>query len=84
MSREARKRERKARNNAERTNPTPTPILPWKAARDPNTRWQNLTARGGRVLSFSSVGAKIPVDLDDPAAPHTLAMATMARGVVEA
>jgi len=81
MSRESRKRARKERNALPR-NPKVDPV---KASRNRDTRWQNLTARGGIRISLVPVGEKIPVDLDDPAAPFALALRlTQGRGVAEA
>jgi hypothetical protein len=74
MSRESRKKSRKARVREERVNPKPSTIIPWKAARNPDTRWQSMTARGGQRVSFTPVGEKIPVDVTDPTAPFTLAL----------
>jgi hypothetical protein len=74
VSREARKRERKARVREERANPREKPNLPWKVGRDPATRWQNLSARGGQKISYLPVGQKVEVDLDDPTAPFALAL----------
>lgn len=75
MSRESRKRQRKARVQMERANPKPPTIIPWKAARNPDTRWLNLSARGGHRLSYTPVGHKVDVDLDDATAPFALALA---------
>ncbi len=72
MSRESRKRERKARV-AEKARQE-KPDMPWKVGRDPATRWQNLSARGGQKLSYRPAGQKIAVDLDDPTAPLALAL----------
>jgi hypothetical protein len=74
VSREARKRERKARVREEGANPQEKPDMPWKVGRDPATRWQNLSARGGQKLSYLPVGQKVAVDLDDPTAPQALAL----------
>lgn len=74
MSREARKRERKARVLAEKANPQEKPDMPWKVGRDPATRWQNLSARGGQKLSYRPAGQEVAVDLDDPTAPLALAL----------
>ena len=82
MSREHRKAKRKARVRAERLNPTPPVVIPEKAARDPATRWLNLSARRTPVLSLRPVGAAIPVDLDSPDAPVALHLAAAARGPV--
>jgi hypothetical protein len=85
MSREQRKKHRKARNAERRAHPPTPKVDPVLAARDPSTRWANLTARGGARLSLVSVGPRIPVDLDDPTAPMTLALhLTRGRGVPEA
>lgn len=86
MSRESRKRDRKARVREERANPKPETVIPWKAARNPDTRWQGMTARGGQRVSFTPVGEKIPVDLADPTAPFTLALSIVGsrEGDVEA
>jgi hypothetical protein len=85
MSREQRKKQRKARNAEIRANP-PAPVIdPVLAARDPATRWTNLTARGGAKISLVPVGPRIPVDLDDPTAPVALALhLTQGSGVDEA
>ncbi len=73
MSRENRKRARKARRAHERANPPPPTVR--VETRDPRTRWASLTARGGHSLGFRPVGAPIPVDLDNPDAPLTLHLA---------
>ena len=46
--------------------------------RDPRTRWQNLTARGGLEVSFTGSGKQIPVDFEDPSAEHALALSLVA------
>ena len=38
------------------------------------TRWASLAARGGLKVSFKGSGNRIPVDFDDPAAEHALAL----------
>lgn len=83
MSRESRKRQRKARVREERANPKPPTVIPWKAARNRDTRWQCLSTRGGHTLSYTPVGPGVPVDLDDPAAAHTLAL-TVTSGDADA
>lgn len=45
-----------------------------KETRDIRLRWQGLTARGGLKMSFTGSGKRIPVDFDDPAAEHALAL----------
>ena len=80
MSRESRKLRRKARNSELSTPPT---TIHSKLDRDPSTRWEGLTARGGQKLGFTPAGSKIPVDLDDPAAPFALHMSACGGGVIE-
>lgn len=41
------------------------------------TRWANLSARGGLKVSFKGSGKRIPVDFDDPAAEHALALSVV-------
>ena len=41
------------------------------------TRWANLSARGGLKMSFTGSGKRIPVDFDDPAAEHALALSVV-------
>jgi hypothetical protein len=77
MSRDKRKKARKARRAHERAHPKP--MTPRTETRDPRTRWTNLSARGGLTLSFRPVGDPIPVDLDDPAAPFALHLAAVRR-----
>lgn len=45
-----------------------------KETRDIRLRWQGLSARGGLKMSFTGSGKRIPVDFDDPAAEHALAL----------
>lgn len=80
MSRESRKLRRKARNSAESPGPA---TIQSKLDRDPSTRWKGLLARGGQKIGFIPAGSKIPVDLDDPAAPFALHMSACGGGVIE-
>jgi len=64
MSREHRKHKRKARNAELRDNPPKPSVIPALAARDPSTRWSNLTARGGVRMSL------VPVDRMAPVGEH--------------
>lgn len=84
MSREHRKHKRKARNAELRDNPPKPSVIPALAARDPSTRWSNLTARGGVRMSLVPVGPRIPVDLDDAAAPATLTLSVTGSHAAEA
>jgi hypothetical protein len=47
--------------------------------RDPRTRWQSLTARGGHTICFIPTGVTVPIDLDAPDAENTLVSALAGR-----
>lgn len=80
-----RKRQRKSRRKAQKAADAeaqkaglPLPSLfpngVQKETRDIRLRWQGLSARGGLKMSFTGSGKRIPVDFDDPAAEHALAL----------
>lgn len=72
-----RRRARKKRRQAQRATAT------WYEAREttpnetrnPRTRWLNMTAKGGRTMSFIPTGFTVPIDLDAPDAENTLVLA---------
>lgn len=85
-----RKRQRKARRQASqaadaeaRKAGLPLPSLfpngVQKETRDIRLRWQGLSARGGLKMSFTGSGKRIPVDFDDPAAEHALALSLVSE-----
>ena len=54
--------------------PSLYPNVVQEETRDIRLRWKGLSARGGLKLSFTGSGKRIPVDFDDPAAEHALAL----------
>ena len=78
-ARKARRRERIARDEHARAHGLPLPSLfpngVQKETRDPRTRWQNLSARGGLRLGFKGTGVRVQVDFESPDAEHALVVA---------
>lgn len=82
-ARKARRQARKAAIQDAEARGLPFPsrrpdAVPRIETRDPRTRWLYLGARGGLRLSFRGSGRRIPVDFDDPAAEHALALSLTA------
>lgn len=75
----SRRRARRLRRAAQLANKPTAPTRRGSELRDPRTRWQNLTARGGHTISFTPTGFTVPIDLDARNAENTLVSALSER-----